>query len=121
MGFGREVGEQAKDVIKFVIPNWSDFVSVAEKKNGLFGPQPAEPSVRFFVRYHDCAVNLLREAMAQKKELQEREASHLSSTAASTPAIAPATSPPTNGHVPATKDEVEALLAEFYADSGQAK
>lgn len=77
----------------------------------MFGPQPAEPHVLFFVKYHDCAVNLL-----QKKELQEREASRLSSTATSPPAIAPVNSLPPQDHVPATKEQVEAAIAEFFAD-----
>src|SRR5438105_4033208 len=43
-----------------------------EIKYGLLGRQPAEPHVPFFVKYHDCGVNLLLQSIA--KEKQEHEA-----------------------------------------------
>lgn len=69
--FGRAVGDQAREVIEFAIANWKTFVSEAERKNGLFGSQPAEPHIPFFVKYHDCAVNLLRQSIARKKQQDE--------------------------------------------------
>jgi hypothetical protein len=71
--FGRAVGQQAREVIDFAIPNWEDFVWEAKRKNGLFGSQPAEPHIKFFVKYYDCAVNLLRQSNAPKKQKEERE------------------------------------------------
>jgi hypothetical protein len=71
---GRSVGPQAPEVIQFAIANWNTFVSETTRTKGLFGSQPEEPAIRFFVAHHDCAVNLLWQSVAEKKQDKEREA-----------------------------------------------
>jgi hypothetical protein len=54
---GKDVGNDAGAVIEFVLGHWSSFVRAAKTDHGLFGSQPEIPTVAFFVKYHDSAVN----------------------------------------------------------------
>ncbi len=110
LGFARSLGHQAQEVIEFAIANWEKFVPAAEKKYGLFGPQPAEPTIRFFVKYHDCAVNLLAQSIALKNQQEARQ--HAIQTevkqAATVQPIAPAAHVDQK-HRPATREECLAI------------
>jgi hypothetical protein len=68
------VPDEATEVIEFVHANWSSFIRAAKAKYGLFGSLPDEPSIPFFVKYHDSAVNLMLkelQSIAKKKAYEE--------------------------------------------------
>ncbi len=71
---GKYVGNDAGAVIEFVLGHWSGFVKTAMTDHGLFGSQPETPGVPFFVKYHDSAVNMMLQALAQEKAHAEQEA-----------------------------------------------
>jgi hypothetical protein len=115
--FGRNVGDQAREVIEFAIANWKTFVSEAERKYGLFGSQPAEPHIAFFTKYHDCAINLILQSISKKKQHEEHEAQkQAGAKEAQEFAELEAKQAAFKREKPATKEEVDQILREFYAD-----
>jgi len=110
--FGRNIGNQGQAVIEYAIANWKDFVIAARLRKGLFGPQPDEPHIAFFVKYHDCAVNLLLQSIARKKEEEEREAKRQAQqvNAKAIASSTPKTALPQNlAHRAATREECLAI------------
>jgi len=119
--FGRSVGDQGLEVIDFAIANWADFVREAERQKGLFGRQPAEPHIPFFVKYHDCAVNLFLQSISKKKQREEQQAQKQAELkkAQEFAEQLKAKQAAYKQEKPATKEQVERILREFYAEESK--